>query len=209
MSSGDDVDSCSSSMSDASELDMPMVAKASSEKEFTDRCEHIRRNTAIRIYREFHLEQGRTRRSVSGSSGRILHELDAYAAVRARVGQELPPQLCRQLDALVNFLDRMWSTPHAPNDQEFVRRLGNAEDPNKASVLQRFQVLFHTAATQRRIPVEQARTMEEIISKEVQHTLYRAVVEFMVRSLPGEYRRQLLEWISECKLRYRSRPSGT
>ena len=164
----------------------------------------IKRQIVVRIYRDYHLAQGRSRGSVSGSSGRFLHHHgdSEYATVRDSLGQDLPTTICRHVDMLVNFLERVSAVPPTRNDLEFIRQLGRAEDPNTASMLQRFQLLLHAAATERRIP---ARTLAEVISREVQHTLYQPASEFLVRTLPEEYRRQMLEWVAECKIQYRSR----
>ena len=174
---------------------------ADDERDFVRRCEHVKRQVAVRMYREHLQSLGRSRRPVSGSSGRFLHEHgdDEYPRIRERLGQELPANTCRNIDMLVNYLERMWAVPLRPNDSEFLRQLGQASDPNKTTLLQQFQVLSRTASMERRIAESHTRMLAEVISREVQHTLYQPATEFLVRTLPEEYRRQMLEWISDLR----------
>ena len=143
------------------------------------------------------LAQGRSRRSVSGSSSRFLHDHgDAeYARVRDRLGQELPLHTCRQIDTLVNSLDRMWLVLPTPNDREFIRQLGNADDPSKASTLQRFQMLLHTAATERRIPTHNGGSHQQRSSTYIVPTFLGVPGQNAARRVPKtdagmDYRKQ-------------------
>ena len=51
------------------------------EQSFSFACGDARRRLVIQAYRNFHMQQGRTRRSVSGSSGRLLQERRVWTSL--------------------------------------------------------------------------------------------------------------------------------
>ena len=173
------------------------------EESFRSTCDGARRKVIIHTYRAHHLQQGRTRRSVSGSSGRLLHELEGadYATFKQRVEADLPRAVCARIASSLQFLNDNWDAPLLPNDHRFIRELGGAEDPNKVSILQQFQILFQRAATASGLSSQQVTILAEVMRRQIKYTLYRASAEFLTRTLPQEYRDQLLQWISESKLR--------
>ena len=174
------------------------------EQSFVFACGDARKRLIIHAYRNYHLQQGRTRRSVSGSSGRLLHDtigLD-FDAYRQRVEADLPQDVRENISFLLRLLDASWSVQLPHNDLVLVRGLGGTDDPDKASVLQRFQHLFYSYMD------SQARLLVEVLSKETRYMLYRSATEFLTGSLPPEYRDQLLQWISEVRRQNQTRSGG-
>ena len=194
----------SDSSSDDSTSYGSILGAADSAKEdiFVRRCWLVRRNLAVEFFKEALQRRGRTSRSVSGSSGRLLRQLgDApYNVFRTRVVSTLTPASRRRLDAAVAFLEQAWGEQLLPNDQEFVRALGTAADPGLSSIQQRFQLFFHRAATDSGISSSHARMVLEVIRCSSEYALCQPSVEFLVRSLPARQRRLLLEWLEAARL---------
>ena len=193
-----------SDYSSETSTDSSILGEADDAKEqiFVRRCWLTKRNLAVAFFRENLQQRGRTPRSVSGSSGRLLHQLgDApYHVFRTRVVSTLPPSSRRKLDAAIAFLERIWEDQLLQNDLDFVRAMGTAADPGLSSIQQRFQLFFHRAATDAGISSKHARMALEVIRCSSEYALYQPSVEFLVRSLPARQRRQLLEWIEAERL---------
>ena len=81
------------------------------EQSFSFACGDARKRLIIQAYRNFHLQQGRTRRSVSGSSGRLLHDTTGldFDAYRQRVEADLPQEVRGNIAFLLRLLDASWS----------------------------------------------------------------------------------------------------
>ena len=169
---------------------------------FIRRCWLVRRNLAVEFFKEQLERLGRTPRSVSGSSGRLLRQLgDAPSNVfRARVVTTLTPAARRRLDEAVAFLEQLWDEQLLPNDQTLIRALGTAADPGLSSIQQRFQLFFHRAATDFGISSSHARKILEVIRCSSEYASYQPSVEFLVRTLPARQRRMLLEWLEAERL---------
>ena len=172
------------------------------EQSFLFACDDARKRLIIQAYRIYHLQQGRTRRSVSGSSGRLLHDTVGmdFHTYKQRIEADLPPEVRGNIDFLLHLLDTSWSAPLPHNDQVFLRGLGGADDPDKTSVLQKFQHFLHRAATELGYHETQARLLADVLSRETKYMLYKPATEFLTRSLPPEYRDQLLRWIADIRL---------
>ena len=177
------------------------------EQSFAFACGDAKKRLLIQAYRNYHLQQGRTRRSVSGSSGRLLHDTTGldFDTYKQRVEADLPPEVRGNIDFLLRLLDASWRVPLPHNDQVFVRGLGGADDPNKASVVQKFQHLQYRAAAELGCLDAQARLLAEVLCKETKYMLYKPATEFLTRGLPPEYRDQLLRWIADVRLHNRAR----
>ena len=177
------------------------------EQSFLSTCVDAKRRIIIQAYRDYHLQQGRTRRSVSGSSGRLLHDtygLD-FETYRRRIETDLPLEVHDRIESIFLMLTGIWAVQLPLNDQQLVRGLGGEEDPDQASVLQQFQILFNRAATERGQPALRARSLTDVLCRETKHMLYRPATEFLIRTLPPEYRDQLLQWVAEVRLQKRAR----
>ena len=177
------------------------------EQSFHFACGDAKRRLVIQAFRNFHMQQGRTRRSVSGSSGRLLYDtvgLD-FSVYRERVEADLPLEVRGNIDFLLRLLETHWPVQLPPNDLVFVRGLGGSDDPDKAAVQQRFQYLFFRAATELGCMESQARLLNEVLCKATKYMLYKSSTEFLVRSLPQEYRDQLLQWIADVRFQNRAR----
>ena len=177
------------------------------EQSFVSACGDTKRRLVIHAYRYYHLQQGRTRRSVSGSSGRLLHDtvgLD-FDAYRQRVESDLPQDVRDNISFLLRLLEASWDVQLPYNDMVLVRGLGGENDPDKASVLQRFQHLFYRASIELGYMDSQARLLVEVLSRATRYMLYRSATEFLTRSLPPECRDHLLHWISEVRQQNQTR----
>ena len=81
------------------------------EESFASACEDAKRKVVIQAYRDYHLLQGRTRRSVSGSSGRLLHDtygldLETYRMrIEANLPMEIQDRIASSLSASVALCD--------------------------------------------------------------------------------------------------------
>ena len=105
------------------------------EQSFLSTCDEAERRVIIQAYRDHHLQQGRTKRSVSGSSGRLLHDsrgLD-FEAYRRRIETDLPLEIRDRIESFLLMLTAVWALQLPPNDQQLVRGLDGAEDPDPAS----------------------------------------------------------------------------
>ena len=162
--------------------------KDRAEESFASTCVDAKRKVIIQAYRDYHLQQGRTRRSVSGSSGRLLHDtygLD-FETYRMRIETYLPMEVRDRIESSLNMLTSTWAAPLPLNDQQFVRGLGGAEDPDQASILQQFQLLFHRAATAQGQPAMHARSLTDVLRRQTKYMLYRSATEFLIRTLPPD-----------------------
>ena len=166
------------------------------------RFEHATVQHRLEFFKEQLERLGRTPRSVSGSSGRLLRQLgDApYNVFRARVVTTLTPAARRRLDEAVAFLEQLWDEQLLPNDRTLVRALGTAADPGLSSIQQRFQLFFQGAATDFGISSSHARKILEVVRCSSEYALYQPSVEFLVRTLPARQRRMLLEWLEAERL---------
>ena len=155
---------------------------------FENRSLCVMRNIVFHYYRTHELGQGRSRRSVSGSTGRLLRDLhDAdISAVRSRLEQNLPVAIKNCVTRSHDLLQRFWQVPLPDNDREYLRSMGEQCDPSCSEVLQQFQRLFHAAAMERRFTSQQVQTVSDVMSKEAGHMLYLPKVYLLVKSLPTE-----------------------
>ena len=110
------------------------------EQSFSFACNDVKWRVIIHVYRDRRLQQGRTRRSVSGSSGRLLHDTTGldFEAYRQRVETDLPLEVRESIESFLLMLTTIWSVQLPLNDQQLVRGLGGADDSDQASALQRF-----------------------------------------------------------------------
>ena len=121
---------------------MPEVELAFDDGEyFESRARRVLRDIVFSCYREHALEQGRSRRSVSGSTGRLLHDLSdsAIHVVRDRLEQDLPLSCKNSITRTHDLLQRMWNVPLPANDSTYLQSMGEACDPSSSEVLQQFQ----------------------------------------------------------------------
>ena len=124
--------------SESGSLVLPARDQNAMEEIFVSKCARVRESAVFAFYRQALLATGRSRRSVSGSSGRLIGQLagSELRVICQRLDSEMPPEMCDKLSAVLQYLEQTWRTDFLDNDKSFIRALGDADDPNKSELCQ-------------------------------------------------------------------------
>ena len=195
--------------SEAGSLVLPVRDPNAMEEIFADKCTRVRESVVFAFYRQALFASGRSRRSVSGSSGRLIGQLSGkeLSVIRRRLDSEMPREFCDKLTVFLEYLDQIWRADFLDNDKTFIRALGSLEDPNKSELCQQFQRRFCQAARRRGFQDREIQWVSDVFARIVKYGLYVEAAELLARSLPGTDRNVFIEWISEARAQKRSQSS--
>ena len=197
--------------SETGSLVLPVRDQNAMEEIFVDKCTRVKQSVVFAFYRQALFATGRSKRSVSGSSGRLLSQLSGaeLGVICRRLDPEMPREVCDKLTEFLEYLDQTWRTDFLDNDKTVIRALGNADDPNKSELCQQFQRRFCQAARRRGFQGSEIQCVSDVFIRATKYGLYVEAAELLARSLPGTGRNVFLEWISEAKAQRRSQEQAT